>query len=80
MREKNHTGKATTIGDLAQMVAKGFEEAAKAGDVRELKEDMNKRFYEVNQRLGRIEKDILEDYGNRIEILESQIRSLQSKT
>lgn len=53
------------------MVAKGFEETAKAKEV-------NEQFKEVNERLDNIEEILLKDYGNRIERLEDQVKELQS--
>lgn len=66
--EKNTDKK---IDDLAQMTAKGFEETAKEKEV-------NLRFYEVNERLDRIEKILFWDYKNRIEKLEDQVKELQA--
>lgn len=63
--------KNITIEDLALMVAKGFEESAKAKEV-------NEQFKEVNERLDNIEEILLKDYGNRIERLEDQVKELQS--
>lgn len=39
---------------------------------------MNQRFYQMNQKLDKLERIILEDYGNRIEILEVKMRDLES--
>lgn len=64
--EKNTDKK---IDDLAQMVAKGFEETSK---------EVNLQFNEVNERLDRIEKILFWDYKNRIEKLEDQVKELQT--
>lgn len=80
LRKKNFT-----INDLALMVGRGFNAKDKKFDGIDKRFDgMDKRFdgvdrklFEVNQRLDRIEKVILEDYGNRIEILEDRFRDFQ---
>lgn len=65
-----------TIDDLAVMTQSGF--LGVEGKITKLDEKVDRGFFEVNQRLDRIEKEILQDYGNRIEILESNVRDLQS--
>lgn len=87
LRKKNFT-----INDLALMVGRGFNAKDKKFDGIDKRFDgVDKRFdgvgkrfdgvdrklFEVNQRLDRIEKVILEDYGNRIEILEDRFRDFQ---
>ena len=56
-----------TIEDLARMIQEGFMETAK-------KDEVNKRFDKIEDRLERIEKLILADHGKRIEKLEDQIK------
>ncbi|TSC56290.1 MAG: hypothetical protein Greene071421_255 [Parcubacteria group bacterium Greene0714_21] len=59
-----------TIEDLARMVAKGFEETAKAQVV-------EAEFRVVNERLDRIEKFLLEEHRRRIERLEDQVKEIR---
>jgi len=59
-----------TIEDLAGMIQKGFMETAK-------RDEINKRFDKIEDRLERIEKLILADHGKRIEKLEDQIKELK---
>ncbi len=59
-----------TIEDLARMIQEGFMETAK-------KDEVNKRFDKIEDRLERIEKLILADHGKRIERLEDQIKELK---
>jgi hypothetical protein len=60
-------GNNVTIEDLARMVAKGFEETAKAAEV-------STRFDKVEERLDRIEKFLLEEHRRRIERLENEMK------
>jgi len=84
MQNTNTMKKNMTIDDLAVMTQKGF--LGLDGKIMKLDEkvdrgfaEVNQRFFEVNQRLDKIEKDILQDYGNRIEVLEASVRNLQSE-
>jgi len=65
MKKKN-----ITIGDLARMVQKGFLETAK-------KDEVNKRFDKVENRLERIEKLLIADHRRRIEKLEIAVKDLK---
>ena len=65
MKKKN-----ITIDDLARMIQKGFLETAK-------KDEVNKRFDKVEDRLERIEKLMLADHKQRIEKLESDVKELK---
>lgn len=65
MKKKN-----VTIDDLARMVQKGFLETAK-------RDEVNKRFDKVEDRLERIEKLILADHKRRIERLEIEVKELK---
>lgn len=51
-----------TMNDLALMVGRGFNAVDKRFDA------VDRTLFDMDQRLQRIEKTILEDYGNRIEI------------
>lgn len=77
MKEKN-----TTIDDLAQMVAKGFEKTATKDELKEglnfLRSDMNDGFSEVNRRLDNIEHLIAEEHRIRIERLEENVNTLMN--
>jgi len=89
LTEKAHpnmveTKKNMTIDDLAVMTQNGFVSVEgkimKLDErVTKLDEKVDRGFFEVNQRLDKIEKDILQDYGNRIEVLEASVRNLQSE-
>lgn len=65
MRKRN-----ITIEDLAMVVQRGFEETAK-------KDEMNRRFDAVDNRLEKIEKLILADHKRRIEKLETEVKNLK---
>ena len=65
MKKKN-----ITIGDLARMVQKGFLETAK-------KDEVNKRFDKMENRLERIEKLLIADHRRRIEKLEIAVKELK---
>jgi hypothetical protein len=56
----------TTIEGLAAMINEGFKTTATKEDIAE-----------VNGRLDRIEKQILADYGRRIESLEQDLKRLK---
>ncbi len=90
MKQEKTNG--TTLYDLANMVAKGFESTA--SDIKELRSDMNARFSVVDKRLGKLdyqidevydilkrfeENDIL-NFQKRVRILEKTVRSLASQT
>jgi len=62
--------KIITIEDLARMVQKGFNETAK-------KDEVNKRFDRVENRLEKIEKLILAEHRRRIERLEVEVKELR---
>lgn len=62
--------KNISIDDLARMIQKGFLETAK-------KDEVNKRFDRVENRLERIEKLILADHKRRIERLETEVKELK---
>ncbi|MCX6718542.1 MAG: hypothetical protein NTY81_03010 [Candidatus Staskawiczbacteria bacterium] len=62
--------KNITINDLAIMVQKGFEETSK-------KDEVNKRFDMVENRLYKIEKLIITDHKKRIEKLEMEVKELR---
>jgi len=62
--------KNITIDDLVRMVQKGFLETAK-------RDEVNKRFDKVEDRLERIEKLILPDHKRRIEKLEIEVKELK---
>jgi hypothetical protein len=55
-----------TIEQLAEMIHEGFKTTATKEDIAE-----------VNGRLDRIEKQILADYGRRIESLEQELKRLK---
>ena len=55
-----------TIEQLAEMIHEGFKTTATKEDIAE-----------VNGRLDRIEKQILADYGRRIESLEQDLKRLK---
>ena len=55
-----------TIEQLAKMIHEGFKTTATKEDIAE-----------VNGRLDRIEKQILADYGRRIESLEQDLKRLK---
>lgn len=66
----------TTIEDLARAVKKGFDATATKADVRTLRDDLvkvNKRLDAIDEKLGKIEDTILEDYGQRIKRIEEAI-------
>lgn len=63
-------GNKVTIDELALMVAKGFEETAKAREV-------NIRFDAVEKRLERIENLLIEEHRRRIERLESEMKEVR---
>ena len=76
---KKGTKKNLTIDDLGLMIGRGFHSVDRRFDkVYERFDGIDKQFYEVGQRFDKLERIILEDYGNRIEILESQVKNLQS--
>jgi polyhydroxyalkanoate synthesis regulator phasin len=58
--------KNMTIEKLAEMIHEGFKTTATKEDIAE-----------VNGRLDRIEKQILADYGRRIESLEQDLKRLK---
>ncbi|HEX9722307.1 MAG TPA: hypothetical protein VGA53_03500 [Candidatus Paceibacterota bacterium] len=64
-------GDNVTIDQLARMVAKGFEETAKAKEV-------NEHFNKVEERLDRIEKFLLEEHRRRIERLENEMKEVRN--
>ncbi len=75
--------KNLTIDGLGLMVGRGFQSVDERFDkvekgLGDFKHEVSQRFYELNQRFDKLERIILEDYGNRIEILESQVKNLQS--
>jgi len=63
-------GDNVTIDQLARMVAKGFEETAKAKEV-------NSRFDAVEKRLDRIENLLMEEHRRRIERLENEMKEVR---
>lgn len=65
MKEKN-----ITIDKLARMIQKGFLETTK-------KDEVNKRFDKIENRLENIEKLILADHKQRIEELEEAVKELK---
>ena len=79
--------------DLANMVAKGFENTVTKGEMKELRQDVNKRFHSIDQRLGKVEyhvdevHDILKRFEEndilniqkRVQILEKVVRSLANQ-
>lgn len=69
MKKKN-----VTIDDLAVMVQKGFNDVT---ENMATKSEMNLGFKKVNDRLEKIEKIILADYGERIEKLEIEVKELK---
>ena len=71
MNNQNNQNSGVTIGDLARMVQKGFEETAK-------KEEVNMRFNRVENRLETIEKLLIKDHRIRIEKIEEDIKELKS--
>jgi hypothetical protein len=62
--------KNITIDTLARMVQKGFSETSK-------RDEVNKRFDIIENRLEKIEKLILADHKRRIEKLEIEVRELK---
>ena len=69
-KRKNKNG--TTLDDLANMIAVGFEHAA-------TKEEMNERFNEVNQRIGKIDYRVDEVYDILARFEEGDILDLQKR-
>jgi len=70
-------GDNVTIDQLARMVAKGFEETAKAKEVDAQFGKVNERFNKVEERLERIEKFLLEEHRRRIERLENEMKEVR---
>ncbi len=67
------------------MVARGFENTATRGDLKELRDDMNTRFSAVDKRLGKLDYQMDEAYDilnlqKRVQILEKAVRALASQT
>ena len=65
-----NNGANVTIDELARMVAKGFEETAKANEV-------NARFDAVEKRLDRIENLLIEEHRRRLERLEIEMKEVR---
>jgi len=92
MVKNNNNG--ITLDELANMVARGFENTATRQELKELRSDMNARFSAVDKRLGKLdyqvdevhdilkrfeENDIL-NLQKRVQILEKAVRSLAGQT
>ena len=67
-------GEDITIDDLARMVQKGFDEVT--GHMAR-KDEVNERFDQVEVRLDRIEKFLLEEHRRRIERLEVEMKEVR---
>ena len=61
-----------TLGELAQLVHRGFEETAKKADV-------DLRFDEVEKRLEQIQQLILEEHTQRIRDLEEEVKAIKKE-
>lgn len=59
------------IEQLAQMVQRGFEEMK--GELRELKNDMEHGFAEVNRRIDSVVQPQLDEHAHRIKRLEERV-------
>ena len=70
MKYMENNGANVTIDELARMVAKGFEETAKANEV-------NARFDAVEKRLDRIENLLIEEHRRRLERLEIEMKEVR---
>ena len=57
-----HNKNGATLEDLANMVAKGFENTATKDDLKELSIEMNTRFSAMDKRLGKVEYQVDEVY------------------
>ena len=74
------TKKEITIEDLAIMTEKGFSGVHNKIDeeIKNLRNDMNKRFDEVDERFDRIENITLRNHENKIENLEDKMRKVET--
>jgi len=74
--------KNITIDQLAVMVKKGFDKTATTEHVDNkidgLKKWVEVKFNKIDERFDKIEKIILDDYGTRIEKLESKVEYLEN--
>lgn len=70
--------KSVTNEELAQMVAKGFENTATKQDLNNVEERLSSRIDGVEGCLDRIE-NFMNGYGNRIEKLEDDMRQVKTK-
>jgi len=72
-----NTNGEVTNEELARMIAKGFEGTPTKQEMSARFDEVDKQFAEVNGRLDRIEKFLLEDHRRRIEKLEEQIKEVR---
>ena len=72
MKKKN-----ITIGDLARMVQKGFNETAKKKEVNRHFSEIDRRFDGVDKHLEKIEKLLIVNHRERIERLEMEVKNLK---
>ncbi len=84
----------TTLDDLANMVARGFENAATKGDLKDLEVKLGNRIDGIDKRLGKVEYQVDEVYDilkrfeendilnlqKRVQVLEKAVRSLAGQT
>ncbi len=76
-KRKNKNG--TTLDDLANMIAVGFEHAATKEEMNERFNEVNQRFNEVNQRIGKIDYRVDEVYDILARFEEGDILDLQKR-
>ncbi|MBU2545337.1 hypothetical protein KKC65_02705 [Patescibacteria group bacterium] len=78
MNNQNNQNSSVTIGDLARMVQKGFEETAKKEEVNMRFNQADHRFNRIDDRLETIEKLLIKGHRIRIEKIEEDIKELKS--
>jgi len=74
-----HNKNGATLEDLANMVAKGFENTATKDDLKELSIEMNTRFSAMDKRLGKVEYQVDEVYDILKRFEENDILNLQKR-
>lgn len=79
----NKNKKGITLDDLANMVARGFENNATKDDLRELEHNLEQKIAKVDSRvddiyeiLARFEEGDILDLQNRIKILERTVKAI----
>lgn len=85
--------KSVTLDELANMVARGFENTATKGDLKDLEVKLGNRIDGIDKRLSKVEYQVDEVYDilkrfeesdilnlqKRVQILEKAVRSLASQ-